>query len=1021
MKGKFTVLLIIGLLFGCTLAGYAQNKTITGVVTDAQTGDPLPGVNILVVGTSTGAATDAKGHYSLSVPNLQDTLRFSFIGYQAKTVSINGRTKIDVQLKPTIISGNQLVVVGFGTQKKGDLSSSIATANVQQLQKTAVLPSSAAALEGTMAGVSVTASNGSPGAEPNIHVRGVSSFGNTQPLVIINGVQGKLSDVSPEDIRSLQVLKDAAAAAIYGSRAANGVILVKTKNGSSGKIKVDVKTTYSIQQPTHMIPLANLRQYAKIDNELHQNSGVPVFSALKNPESLEAGTNWQNVIYNSAPILKTYMSVSGGSENSTYRISGSFNKRNGIMKHTWFKKGNLRYNGQQNTDHFTFGESFNWNERNRRTMPGGGDKPLTQEILLAQPNMPVFDSNNLGGFGGVPGYIATQAYNPLGLLALQNNTNHNNSVHMDVFARYQFLHHFSVKINAGYGVLNAYAHSHNSQYFFSNQRQLIRASLSETRGRTHHWLLDNTLKYKQQFGKNSISALADFTTQENHFRQTVGSKSGFPNNQLDVLNASTGFSINSAGEDYRWDLVSWLGRILYNYNEEFYLTANIRRDGSSRFGLTNRYGTFPSASVAWRISKAGFFDPLRSVITNLKLRASYGVLGNQPSQPTGEPDDEYTYIPTISIGPSLGYLFGGALATGATQESFVNPNVKWETTKDLDIGANVGIVNNISIAFDYFSDRTSGLLLNVPIPPSTGTTTAPLVNTGKVRNEGVEFSIKYNAPTTDVFHYTISGNISTVRNKVEELGFAGQVIRGTAPHRAATGPITEARKGFPIGAFFMLQADGLFQNQQEINNYTKNGKLIQPNAKPGDVRYIDENNDGKIGPEDAIYSGSAIPKFSYGLNFSANYKNLDFALFIQGTYGNKMFDTNTWITMRAATDYNFNRALLNAWTPNNTDTNVPRLDFNGTNNRKPSTRFLYNASYLRIKNIQVGYNIPEQLLASSGISGIRVFISGYNLWTITPYPGYDPSYTGNGLLDRGLDQGLYPQSRIFSGGIDIKF
>jgi len=1023
MKTNHRLFLFIVSLFFFAYTNVSAQTTneITGTITDAQTGKKMPGVNIVVKGTTTGTTSDENGHYSLEVNSLQDSLQFSFIGYETHSVSIKGRTVINVSLTPKTIKGEQMVVVGYGTQQSSDLSSSVSTVSTDQIQKNSVLPNAAAAMEGTTSGVSVSPSDGAPGSGINIRIRGSNSFGNNNPLVIIDGVPGNLNNVNPSDIKSMQVLKDAAAAAIYGSRAANGVVIVQTKKGSAGKVNVDFKSTYGVQQPTNFISVANTRQYAQIDNQLHRSAGLPVFKALKNPQSLGTGTDWQNTIYSPSPILKSYLGISGGDQHSTYNISGSFNNQDGIAAATRYRKANLHYKGQQDLGHFTFGESVSWNETNRRSLPYGGDKPLIQQTILAQPMIPIHDSNNVGGYGGPPSYLATQAFNPMGLLKLQKNTSHGDGLDLNVYGKVEFLGAFTYKLNAGYNIQNGYDKSYTPQYYFSNQRQNIRASLNETRSRTHHWLMENTLKFQQQFGKHSINALVGITTEENHYRETWGSKSGFPNNQLEVLDASTGYSINSGGNDYRWDMVSVLGRLIYNYNDRYYLTANIRRDGSSRFGTQNRYGVFPSASVAWRVSNEDFFSPLKSLISNLKLRASYGVLGNQPGNLDQHVDD-YSYISTINYDTHLGYLFGGGFEPGAAMESFANTAIKWETTKDLDLGLNMEIFNNLTFEGDYYLDKTSNVLLRVPIPPSMGTSQSPLVNTGKLQNQGVELSLTYESANSGDFSYTVTGNFSTVRNKVLKLGYKGQVIWGDSPHRASTGPITAAKVGYPIGAFFMKQADGLFQSQQEINNYTHNGNLVQPNAKPGDVRYIDVNNDGKINSQDTKYSGSPFPTFSYGINFSANYKNFDFTLFLQGTYGNKMFDTNTWITNRGTLDYNFNTDMLDAWTPQNTDTNVPRLTFNDPNhNSDPSTRFLYDASYLRFKTVQIGYTLPTQVLSSFGVRKLRIFANARNLWTITKYPGYDPSYSADGLLNRGLDQGLYPLSRVITGGVDINF
>lgn len=1017
---------LLGVMF-VTFPLMGQNSIhVSGVVKDATTGGTLPGVNVLIKGTSQGTATDMNGKYSLTVPDAQDTLIFSYIGYESKVVPINGQQSIDVSLISQAIKGQEMVVVGYGVQKRSDLSSSIASVSTQQLQTNSVLPNAASALQGTTAGVSVTPSSGAPGAAINIRVRGSNTFGDNQPLVIIDGAPGSLNDVNPSDIQSIQVLKDAAAAAIYGSRAANGVVIVTTKKGHSGKVNVEVKTSYGTQSPQKFIPVANAQQYAQIDNALHNASGAPVFPQLANPSSLGKGTDWQRAIFNSAPLWNAYMAVSGGDQNSTYRLSGSFNKQNGIATDTWYRKSVLHYNGQQNVGVLTFGESIGWTNEDQRTMPYGGDKEMILQTILAQPIIPVYDSTNTGGYGGAPDWLGTQAYNPVGLEKMLNNTNHNDNFATDVYGQLTFLKHFSYKLNASLTVWNGFSKDYQPSWQMSSQRFNLRASLNETRARRNHWLIENTLHYNQQFGQQNISALVGLTAEEDHYRSTGAYMEGFPNNSLEVISAGTGYLQTASGNDYRWDLYSLLGRINYSFADKYYLTANVRRDGSSRFGSANQYGIFPSASVAWRISNESFFTPLKKYIDNFKFRASYGVLGNQPYVSGDQQTTDYAYISTIDYNPYLGYIFGqdSNFIPGATIQAFANSDVKWETTKDLDLGFDMDLLNNVSLTADYYLDKTDNVLLRVPIPPSTGASSPPLVNTGKLQNQGIEVSLSYQSPTyNDDFNFNVSGNISSVRNKVLQLGYEGQVIYGTAPHRAATNPVTAAQVGYPIGAFFLMQADGLFQSQAEINNYKNSkGQLLQPNAKPGDVKYLDVNGDGIINTSDVAYSGSPFPKFSYGLNLSANYKHFDFTLFIQGTYGNKMFDANTWITNRGTNDYNFNTDMLNAWTPSNTNTNVPRLTYDDPNhNSNPSTRFLYDASYLRFRTVQIGYNLPHDILNNLGISKVRVYVNAQNLWTLTSYPGYNPSYTGNGLLDRGLDQALYPISRNFTAGIDINF
>lgn len=1015
MKKYLPVLLLLGVFLPCTYAA-AQHR-VSGRVSGSD-GKAVVGATVGVKGTSQGTTTDGSGRYSLTLADPNATLVVSSVGYTETEAPVGGRGTVNVTLKENVVSLNNVVVIGYGTQRKSDLSSSIASVDVQSLQRIQALPNAAAALEGTTPGLSVTPSSGAPGASLNIRVRGSNTFGDNNPLVIIDGAPGDLNNVSPEDIASMQVLKDAAAAAIYGSRAANGVLIVTTKRGQQGNVKIDVNASYGVQSPEKFIHVANAEQYATLDNALHKTAGLPIFDALSDPASLGKGSDWQHLIYGNAPIFSSYVGLSGGSEHATFQVSGAFDDQEGIATSTWYKKALFHFNGQQNYGPLTFGESISWTDVNQREFPGGGDKDLTQQIILAQPIIPVYDSANDGGFGGAPSYLPTQAFNPLGLLKLQDNTDHNNEMNLDVYGSLRFLKHFTYKLNVGYRVWNGYNQDYTPTYYMSTQRQGLRAVLSENRQRTIHWLIENTLSYDQEFGKHRINLLAGYTAEEDHNRSTTGSMTGFPNNDLRVISAGTGYSISAGGNDYQWDMVSVLGRLLYSYNDKYYLTANVRRDGSSRFGLTNRYGVFPSASVAWRVSAEPFFEPLKSAVQNLKLRASYGELGNQPK-------NDYDYIPSITYSTYMGYLFGSNFATGAAIENFANANLKWESTRDLDVGADLDIFQFLSLTMDYYVDKTENVLLNVPIPPSTGTVTPPVINTGKLENKGFDLSVTYHPEQKDpdAFNYSLTANFSTIRNRVTAMGFADEVIYGDAPYRASTGAVSTAQVGYPIGAFFMKKADGLFQSDAEVQAWKNDkGQLLQPAAKPGDVRYLDVNGDGIINGSDVAYSGSPFPKFTYGLNFTAYYKHFDFTLFVQGTYGNKMFDTNNWITNQGTLDYNFSTDLLDAWTPTHTDTKVPELSFNDPNhNSDASDRFLYDASYLRVKNLQLGYTFGEGALTRIGITSLRVYVSTNNLMTVTKYKGYDPSYSGDGLLNRGLDQGLYPVSRMVTGGVSLHF
>lgn len=988
-----------------------ETKTITGIVSNEQ-GIPLPGVNIIEKQTNNGTISDAQGRYTLILKNPNSTLIFSFIGMKSQEVVVKSQTNIDIILVEDRKELEDVIVVGYGQQKKSDLSSSISIVDVKQLSKNAVLPNIATALEGITPGVSVTLSSGAPGAGVNIKVRGPNTFGNNEPLVIIDGAPGSLNDINAGDVESMQVLKDAASAAIYGSRAANGVIIITTKRGKKGEVNVELNSSYSIQFPTNFIPVANAEQYATLDNALHETANLTPFENLMSPSSLGKGTDWQNTFYSPAPISNTYASISGGNDGSTYRISGSFINQKGIAVTSGYKKGVLSFAGQQKKGVFTFGENVGYTQFYQRNIVDW----LVQGLLVAQPIIPIYDSANDGGYGGVPSYYPTQGYNAYGLSKLSENKANNGNLNADVYVQFELLKHFTYKLNVGFKNWNGHGYNYTPTYYMSTNVYNNYASLSESRSESTHWLVENTLMYNNKFGKNSINGVVGYTFEEDRFRSLSGAVKGFPNNQMRVIDANTGYSIDAGGSAYQWDMLSMLARLIYNHDDRYYLTANVRRDGSSRFGSTNRFGVFPSASIAWRISNESFFEPLKSTISNLKLRGSYGVLGNQPG-------GNYQYIPQVGYNTKLGYLFGENYISGAAIGGYTNPGIKWESTTSLNGGLDMDLFQNLSLTGDYFVNKTDNLLLNVPIPPSTGGG-SPLVNTGKVENKGFEMNVTYNSPVSNNgFQYRITGNISTVSNKVIQLGYLGQTIYGTAPTRAATGAVTAAREGYPIGAFFLKQSVGLFQNQEEVDNWTdKDGNLLQPNAQPGDVKYLDENGDGVINNSDAVYSGSPFPKFSYGLNFNASYKQFDLTLFLQGTYGNKMFDANTWRINRGSDDYNFSTDLLNAWTPDNKNTDVPRLTFNDPNhNQDPSTRFLFDASFLRVKMVQFGYSLPRVIVEKIGMDELRFYVSATNLLTFTKYPGYDPSYTSNGLLNAGLDQSVYPLAKIVSCGLSIRF
>lgn len=988
-----------------------QSIICNGKVVDS-VGEPLIGVTVIVKDgdeSLTGAISDVNGKFSIKC-SASALLQFSYIGYKSQT--IKAKSSLVVKLLEDSQNLEEVVVVGYGSQKKNDLSSSISMVDVDQVKAGAVLPNVANALEGTTPGVSVTTSSGAPGADVNIRIRGISSFSDSAPLVIIDGAPGNLNDVNAGDIESLQVLKDAASAAIYGSRAANGVIIVTTKKGKAGKVNVEFNTSLSMQMIGKKIDVANAEEYAILNNTAREAAGKPLYDCLSDPASLGKGTDFQDEFYSTAPLLNTYLSISGGTENSTYRLSGSYINQKGVAVTSKYEKFILSYAGQQKKGAFTFGENISFTKFKKNAIPDW----LVQGLLVAQPIIPLYDSENECGYGGVPSEISNQGTNAYGLAKMVDNHNINSNLNMDVYAQVKFLKDFNYKINIGYKNWWGYNYSYTPSYYMSTNVQKERASLSENRTETAHLLVENTLMYKKQVAGHSFDALVGYTFERDKGRGLSGSAEGFPNNYIHVIDASTKYGINAGSNANEWDMISILARFLYNYKSKYYLTANVRRDGSSRFAKDNRWGTFPSFSAAWRISTEPFWENIRPIVDDFKFRVSYGVLGNQPGS-------NYAHIATGGYATNLGYLFGNgsSFVRGASINGYTDTNIQWERTKSVNVGFDANLFECVSLTANYFQNKTDKLLMGVPIAPSIGGG-SPTTNAGKMSNKGFEFNAAYHSPSSKDFQYSISANISTVSNEVEKMGTTGEVLWG-AKLSSSNQSITCAREGYPIGSFFMKQALGIFQSQEEIDNYKdEKGNLIQPNAAPGDVKYLDADKNGVINSSDAVYSGSPFPDFSYGLNFSGNYKNFDFTVFLQGTYGNKMFDANTFRLHNSTTDFNLSRDLLNAWTPENTNTNIPRLIVTDPNhNTDPSTRFLKDASYLRLKTLQVGYNFPIAVIHKIGLNALRVYVSANNLLTITGYSGYDPSYASGGLLNVGIDESIYPLSRTFTCGFVVKF
>ncbi|NJB82704.1 TonB-dependent receptor [Wenyingzhuangia aestuarii] len=994
-----------------------QQVLVKGVVSD-ELGMPIPGANVVVKGTTKGTITDFDGNYTLAVANKNITLMFSYVGYKDKEVALNGKTNIDVVLEQDVSELDAVVMVGYGKESRHEVTGAVATIKADDVvsQGANTITKS---LQGKVAGVQVESAGGNPGSGVRILIRGTGSLGNNDPLYIVDGVQvSDINNIAPTDIASMNILKDASAAAIYGSRAANGVVIIKTKSGKKGETKVSVSAYSGIQKITKKLDVLNAEQWANVSNAAHDNAGLPRLNLAQNPTSLGKGTDWQNEIYRIAPTQNYNLNISGGGDNYTYSLSGGYLSQKGIVINTDYNRLNLRLKSEIKKGRFTIGETVLLsNGTTNGILSGWGQGQGGNSAGSAAKMIPVFDiydANAVGGYAGAYGPVVT-VINPVAQSNLIKPQDNEKRTVINAYLKASITKGLTYKFNLGYTNNNTYNMYYTPAYeigtFFTN----LNADLTESRNETNTTLLEHTLTYDTKFGKSSLKTLLGYSYQATKYRTLTGSKSGMPEG-IKVLDAGT-TNIQTGSNASENVLISYFGRMMYTYDNKYVLTGILRRDGSSRFGKNNRYGYFPSLSAAWNISSEDFYNK-NATMNSARLRVSYGVLGSQNFS-------NYRYNSTINL--NTNYVSGQNqnLWSGAIQTAFASPDIKWEVSKTLNFGTDLGFFDNkLKIIADYFIKKNSDIILQVPIPLSTGASgNSPYVNAGEISNKGFEFSASYSNSIKD-FNYELTGSITAIKNNVNSLGTGSQqIFGGTATIHDALTTITQA--GGPVGAFYLIKEDGLFQTQQEIDDYTKNGNLIQPNAQPGDVRFIDYNNDGKIDQNDRQYLGSPTPDFTFGFGGNFEWRGFDMRLYFQGTHGNKIYNGLRQDLEGMDAEYNYASSTLNAWTPTNTNTSMPRAVINDPNrNDQTSSRFLEDGSYLRFKTFQLGYSFSKPLLKQVGLTNLRLYVSADNLFTITKYKGFNPDLGSNGsILSRGVDFGslAYPLSSTFLTGIQLTF
>jgi TonB-linked SusC/RagA family outer membrane protein len=1009
---------LIFFLSACLHYGYSQNQiTVSGLVNDIE-GTPLPGANVLVSGTQLGTVTDFDGNFELQNVPSNAAIVFSYVGYKAQSVSVNGRTTLNV----TLIADNtldEIVVIGYQSIKRKDLTGATSVIDPGKANKN-ISNSLAESLQGLTSGVTVR-NGGQPGQNAQIEIRGAASFVNSNPLYVIDGMIADANQtINNNDIESIQILKDGSAAAIYGSRAANGVIIITTKSGKSGPMKVSVSAVTGIQEIPKTWDLMNNTEFAEMQTTSYTNSGLTPLPSVGSNFNPNINTDWQDEIIRTGNTVDLNISVSGGGDNSTYFLSGSHFENKGVLIGRSFQRSTLRINTEFKRGKVTVGENILLSNSNTRQPLGSFDtgNPFF-DMAVMLPVIPVrgdefINDQNPGGWGIGNVDAVTFAKNQVAVTDILREKINFAKIVGSAFVKVDLLEGLSYKFNAGIEASFDFSKGIRRDGITQFNGAQRPSFIADNRSRYASFLMEHTLNFNKKFGNHNINGVVGISDQQTKrdFSLAIRSDITELDNQIFTeINSTTG-TPNSEGaitDDFR--TFGYLGRINYDYDSKYYLTLTGRLDQDSRFSKDNNTGFFPSIAGSWRISKEDFFNV--PWINDLKVSASYGELGIVT---LGSFDWQGT------INNNTRAILGNVAQVGSYQASLVNPDLRWENRKTQNFGLETSLFNSrlkLSLAY-YNSLSEDALVTNLPIALYLGNLGgSPPVNAGSIRNSGFEFEASYVNSSNEV-KWNVGFNLTTIKNRVEEVG-----NRGSGIDYIQTA-LTRSKVGQPLGQWYLLKTDGVFQSQSEIDAHSLNGNPIQPFAQPGDIKFIDTDGDGSITDEDRDFSGSSPwPTLQTGLQFGANYKNFDLSLQFIGIFGNEIFNS-VRSELDSYQNTNFRRDI-NPWTTTNTNTNDPRIGVATgdqglvDNTRFNSDRWLEDGSYIRLRNVQIGYNFDDTFLNKIGMSGLRIYASGQNLFTITDYSGLDPDVQGNGILERGVDAGNWPSSRIFSLGLNVEF
>ncbi len=1015
----------------------ASSIPVTGRIVDQQ-GAGLEGVSVLVKGSSRGTTTDKDGAFRLDVDNENTILVFSLVGYQPQEMTVGKNAVIQLALTAQTRGLEEVVVVGYGTQKKANVTGSISSVKSTDLESMPVMRVEQS-LQGRTSGLTIASSSGSPGASATVRIRGTTSINNSDPLYIVDGVPidvGGIDYLNQADIESIDVLKDAASAAIYGTRAASGVILITTKKGKAGAMHVSYNGYYGTQAPARKLELLNATQYATLRNESSLAAGGTI--KFLNPGALGKGTDWQSAIFNNdARIQDHELSVSGGNDKSTYYASFGFFSQDGIVATdiSKYKRFTVRLNSTNKVKSWlNFGNNLGYSHIRSQGLGNTNSEfggPLSSAINL-DPITPLVVTDpavlNAPPYSTYPTFIRRDAHgNPYGISSIVGQEMTNPLAYIQTrLGNYGWSDNFvgnvyvevepikGLRFRSSVGAKLAFygSESFTPLYYLSaTNSNLTNTSFYRDDAKGLIWNWDNTISYSRSIKEHNFTVLAGTSAQENSASDVNGTYLGL---QVSNFNdASMNYSLAPANriaggyENQPYRLESYFGRVIYDYAGKYLFTGIIRRDGSSKFGSNNRYGNFPSASVGWIPTRENFW-PTNRVITFLKVRGSYGVNGNDQSLA------DFQFVSTIGTGRN--YVFGNnTIEIGASPNAPANPSLRWEQTSQADIGFDAALFKYFNLTVDWYDKKTSGMIRPVQLPGYVGATGQPYGNVASLEDKGFEVELGF-ANKVGPVNLNIRGNASYVKNNITNIGVQ-QYLTGST-FQASAYEISRIAVGQPIGSFYGFKEMGIFQTQADVNNYlNKSGQPIQPNAKPGDFRWADIDGDGKITSADRTFIGDPTPHWAFGFTATAAWKNFDLIAFGQGVAGNKVFQGLRRLDILTA---NYTTKALNRWTGPGTSNDFPRLSDNDPNNNflNPSAFYLEDGSYFRIKTVQIGYSLPQSLISRIHVQKLRVYISGNNLVTFTKYSGYDPEIGGSSY---SIDRGIYPQARSFMAGVNLTF